>query len=436
MRMCIVGNGPSAKEYAREIDTCDFVVRMNAWPPGMFGKKWDVWASSFSPWSHMQPEAIRYKLFDIMPKNLQTWFIGSPQSKWGYVKYKKGSKTVTFSPPGWKPRAMPCSSIGPDIGRWIKSYINTLGNSRRFGPSTGLQVLGYALTRQPDELVLVGFDATAEGKPGWGDAWNPRFGPAASVGHSFATEKRAIQEWLKTRRFCGRAFPKTRPLWWRLKKYVPMPVVRAVRTSAKNGVSFDIQLQQDAKWTHIGRFSVAADGEVSIFMEEPWRGKHLSADLVFAGTKAIENAAPRLNLKAYVALAHATAQRAFERAGWLGRDRKKGGQRPRRLVKRGGATFIKYMPDPRFWRAAGQRRPKSRNRRREFGRRARGLPWMNATRQHGTPKTVAVPSANFMPGRHRHSAGAPERVSLPGTHARVRAKAAAAQKKKRSRRKR
>jgi len=431
MRMCIVGNGPSAREYRKEIDKCDFVVRLNAFPPGKFGRKWNAWASSFSPWSHMQPEAIRYKLFDLMPKNLQVWVIGSPPAKWGYAQYRAGNKSIKLSPPGWTPMTFSARNVGVEIGRWTGAYIRTVDRSRRFSPSTGFQVLAYALTLQPKELIVVGFDAIAEGQPGWGDAWNPRFGPAASVGHNFPVEKRVMQEWLKTRSFCGRSFRRTKPTWWRLKKHVPMPVVRAVRQETESGFQYDMQLKAANGWPSIGVFSVTPGGEVTIFVRKQFRGRHLSATLVHAGTRAIEADAPKLAITAFIPPDHPSAQRAFERAGWLGRRKKAKGQRPRVLVKRNGKTFIKYTPDSRFWRAAGKRAKKARKKRRPRGYLGRRMWKIRETDARRKKIGVRVVEPRPLPGRTKHKRGVPQRVYAVGHHERIRQKVSRTQRKKR-----
>jgi RimJ/RimL family protein N-acetyltransferase len=423
MRMCIVGNGPSAKEYAREIDTCDFVVRLNSWPPNTMGTKWSAWASSFSPWGHMQAEAIRYKLFDVMPKNLRVWCIGTPQKKWGYVSLGKG--TMRFAPPGWKPKVLPCERIGVDIGRWTGNHIRSLDRSHKFSPSTGFQVLGYALTRRPDELVLVGFDAIAEGKPGWGDSWNWMFGPAASVRHNYPVQKRCIEQWLKTRTFCGKSFPKTRPLWWRLKKHVPPPEYRAIRVPTDKGASFAIEMSDNGgAWVKMGAVSGQSDGAMHITLDEEYRGKHLSAAVLRCGSRAVNGVWPKLLLKGYVDPGNAPARRCFERAGYIAYVRK--GTRPLRIVTRGGKKVIEYIIE----RFGGSSKKKKRRRPRRYARhRTRSInhwPPITRARKRRTPKTTFGRATEVNPSRHSRSA----------KHAETRARAIAAQAKKRKREKR
>lgn len=191
--------------------------------------------------------------------------------------------------------------------------------------------------------------------------------------------------------------------------------------------------ERGEKWPRIGEFRVAASGEVTIVMNEAWRGKHLSADLVHAGTKAIEADAPKLSIAAYVGVKNTKAQRAFERAGWLGRTNKPRGQRPLRTVTRGGKTFIKYLPDPRFWRAAGKRVSKSRGR--NPGRRWHGRGRMHRTpgaQVHAGPKRIAVSVPTQTPGRHQRTAGTPQRVYPAGGH-RSRKQAARSLRRRRGR---
>jgi len=427
MRMCIVGNGPSAVEYAKEIDTCDFVVRMNSWPVGLMGRKWNAWASSFSPWSHMQPEAIRHKLFDAMPKNLRVWVIGKPKSKWGYVKYRKGSPTITFSPPGWKPLSFPYDTIGVKIGRWLSGYLRRKRGGRRAGPSTGFQTLGHALTKQPSELVLVGFDAIAEGKPGWGDSWNPMFGPGASVGHNFANEKKEIQHWLKTREFCGRKFPKTRPLWWRLKKHIPPPVVRATLVSSNGGFIFDIELKRSSKWTKIGVFRAHKDGNVALTLEPQWRGKHLGSWAVRAGSEATTAKLGRVRLTARIKEADAAARRAFERAGYVGRKSKS--NRALVYVTHHGTQYIQYRQDERYFLVSKRReRPRRRHARGSIRARMAQVKRTDTSRRKSGVRVVAPA---YQPGRTQHRGGVPQRVYAPGGHEQRRQRASKAQKQRR-----
>jgi len=427
MRMVIVGNGPSAVEYAKEIDKCDFVVRMNSWPVGLMGRKWNAWASSFSPWSHMQPEAIRHKLFDIMPKNLVAWVIGKPKSKWGYVRYKKGRPKVTFSPQGWKPISLSYETIGLTVGRWLSGYLRRMPGGRRVGPSTGFQTLGHALKKGPNELVLVGFDAIAEGKPGWGDSWNPMFGPGASVGHNFANEKKCIQHWLKTREFCGTKFPKTRPIWWRLKKHTPPPSVRATLLKESGGFIFNIELQRGNKWTRIGVFRAHKDGNVALTLEPQWRGKHLGSWAVRAGSEATTAKLGRLRLTARIKEEDAAARRAFERAGYVGRKSKS--NRALVYVTHHGTRYIHYRQDERYFLVSKRRgRPRRRHARGSIRAKLSQVKKLDANRKKAG---VCVVEPAYQPGRTQRKGGVPQRVYVPGNHGRRRQEASAAQKRRR-----
>ena len=89
----------------------------------------------------------------------------------------------------------PMHFISEDLWEAEKAYLSatTSREHKWAAPTTGFTALDMALRILNPELIkLYGFDATVEGKPGWGDArevikWLPSAG-----GHDMLAEKQAI----------------------------------------------------------------------------------------------------------------------------------------------------------------------------------------------------------------------------------------------------
>jgi len=206
-RWCVVGNGPSAIEHADRIDRCDVVIRCNAFPlDGRAGDRWHVWASYFDATICMC--AVRAGLVSHVPSVL--WFTlpgnRTPAPDWRAVKGFAGPNREVLQVPRetWD----------------LESAKLTAANDRKWvSPTTGFTAVHMALERAPAELVIVGFDATEPGKPGWGE-WSdaqPRW-PGPPKDHDLAAEKELLARWAEERVFCGLPFPKTRPTWLKLKR--------------------------------------------------------------------------------------------------------------------------------------------------------------------------------------------------------------------------
>lgn len=200
MRTVLVGNGPSAPQHAARIDQCDRVIRLGVFPPGIAGNRWDVWASSFTV----------IKCTEAARIGMVPWPADGPQPI-----------DVSGIPAGeiWvladRPERRIAHTEGKKIGVYGKGCRKPLKHILRVEPSEGLVALAIALAEKPEELAIVGFDATTKREPGWGYpegvdvAWAP--------GHDFVHEKLMLTEWLDSGKFLGRFWPATKTrIWWTL----------------------------------------------------------------------------------------------------------------------------------------------------------------------------------------------------------------------------
>jgi len=207
--MCLVGNGHSGLQYTEQIDACDSVVRLGAFPYGVSGKKWDIWFSSWHPNVQKRMRMLKLDTEDARPKEL-----------WGVARCRLSG--ISLAPKGAAVKTIPIALQN--------SLINHLRSKSKLvqqaGITSGLIAIAMALQHKPDELCLVGFDATVPKEPGWGypaPYLVTEFTFADAKGrpyrhpHDLPCEKKIIADWVKTRKFCGIEYPNTHPEWWRLK---------------------------------------------------------------------------------------------------------------------------------------------------------------------------------------------------------------------------
>jgi hypothetical protein len=189
VRLCIVGNGPSASGKAAEIDACDFVVRTTGWwknGPGDCGEK----LSAYAWFGAMDQAAIpdRYAatafehwmtlpLSRCWPPQLTP--DGQPhKGHWANLVEKATLRPIRWVTEFMWQREMACLTLLSKRG------------SPLCPPSTGFTAIDLAIRLyQPRELLLYGFDAIAKERPGWGDN-NPEWqddGP-----HDLGLEKQLI----------------------------------------------------------------------------------------------------------------------------------------------------------------------------------------------------------------------------------------------------
>lgn len=198
MRVCVVGNGPSAIEHAADIDACDFVVRMCGWwrsRPGDSGKRLDAYAWFGTQWQMEIPDPWRTVSF-------QHWFTLPPSRcnppNSGHCGFWQNVVDMAcLRPTFWIPERQWRREAAYLAVESKQDWIET-------PPSTGFTAIDMALHLfAPDELVLYGFDATVASARGWGDN-NPHWSDNGP--HDLLAEKRLLHrlamagEWLGKQR--------------------------------------------------------------------------------------------------------------------------------------------------------------------------------------------------------------------------------------------
>lgn len=191
MRLCIVGNGPSAGGKAAKIDACDFVVRTTGWwksGPADAGRKLDAYA-----WFGAEEQADIPEQYAVHP--FEHWMTLPLLRCWPPHTTPKGD------PHGgqWmnvvaKSTLRPIRWITEDLWQREMAMLTLLSKTHKptVPPSTGFTAVDMAIhLYAPAELVLYGFDATLKDKPGWRDN-NPQWrddGP-----HDLHLEKQLIHK--------------------------------------------------------------------------------------------------------------------------------------------------------------------------------------------------------------------------------------------------
>lgn len=179
MKVCVVGNGPSAEGRGSEIDACEFVVRIKQyWTYGAngTGDKINAWA-----WYGAAVASAN------APMACQHWITQSVDE---YAR-REHAKRDGFA------RLKHIISIQPTGGlRFISGdVVGELSHHLGASPSTGLRAIAMVLAMQPEEIVIAGFDAMDAETDARGDQHRP---PC----HNLRNEKRTLSElengqWLK-----------------------------------------------------------------------------------------------------------------------------------------------------------------------------------------------------------------------------------------------
>lgn len=176
MKLCVVGNGPSAKGHGAEIDACDFVVRLKAWwvhGAEDAGERIDAWA-----WfgdANWAPETV-----SVPVSGCEHWFTQCDKqmskridfdARWGsFIRLSQGE---------------PTQRLTDDLWERVQSYLER-------DPSTGCVAVAMAMELfRPDELLLVGFDSTTADAPNYTCA---RIDWGRTFAHAFDKEKLAFAE--------------------------------------------------------------------------------------------------------------------------------------------------------------------------------------------------------------------------------------------------
>jgi hypothetical protein len=171
--VAVVGNGPSASGRGGEIDACDFVVRCN-W----FWRYFPGWSSG-----------RKLSALCIYPEILSQVLAEAPKGDW----------ELWFSTPNAPKRVpRPARPIGRGAYETLYRRLKSLGRPNRSAsncwPTTGLVALSMALSMEPEQVYLVGFDALTPQQPGWGDngvSFRPR------ISHNYLAEKDLIRVMLE-----------------------------------------------------------------------------------------------------------------------------------------------------------------------------------------------------------------------------------------------
>lgn len=172
MRVCVVGNGPSAEGRGHEIDACDFVVRVKAW-----------WANGAVDAGQRCDAHAHYGWgrWDDRPKlHGEHWFTQTISQ-------------VRQNPEGWDRLAFFVNRATFEAVRFAPDKLWDAA-FKRLGkhPSTGFMTVGMAMEIvKPTAIVLYGFDGTTPDRPNYDDARGPA---DTKCSHDQLAEKRAIAD--------------------------------------------------------------------------------------------------------------------------------------------------------------------------------------------------------------------------------------------------
>lgn len=192
MKVCVVGQGPSAAGCGGEIDACDFVVRLRSyWTAGAEDAGSKISAHAYFGWWGGEE--------DPTGPDCEQWFTHCPQQLINHL-----CDDVTKALHG-KPEPSQCGLALRRLGFFVK----TAGHRRVFvlgddlwhqmrdylgsHPSTGFVAVAMALSRFPRcRLMLRGFDSTMPQRANYWDARQDQ--EHATLAHNMLAEKRALAE--------------------------------------------------------------------------------------------------------------------------------------------------------------------------------------------------------------------------------------------------
>ncbi len=174
MRVCVVGNGPSAEGRGTQIDGCDFVVRIKSfWAHGAknAGNRIDAWAWFGADRDTAQP---------IPVLECEHWFTLCPAQKPSWPMMDELLAAHARESSGWARRYLRDAA-------WAAARIY-LGRSLSTGFATVVMAIDIF---RPAELLLIGFDSTTPDKPNFDNA-RRESGPPGPI--DFENEKRVFME--------------------------------------------------------------------------------------------------------------------------------------------------------------------------------------------------------------------------------------------------
>lgn len=178
MKLCVVGNGPSAEDHGAEIDACDFVVRIKAW------------------WAHGAKDAG--KRCDALAHYGWGKWQERPRPFMGEHWITQPVAQMREHPDGWKRIEFISRIAELRPIRWVTGEMRQAAiKFLKCHPSTGfIAVLMALAARSPDELWLYGFDSTTPQRPFYTDARGTPLSASFlnNPPHDLLAEKRAITQ--------------------------------------------------------------------------------------------------------------------------------------------------------------------------------------------------------------------------------------------------
>lgn len=195
VRVCIVGQGPSAEGKGAEIDACDFVVRIKAfweYGAGDTGRSVDAIAT-YGDWNGWRPMPDW-----VQPK--EYWFTQCPSQVEQHEMTQERGHSLAHHRLSFIVKQADGAAI-----RWLtdkrwKRLCEVVGSH----PSTGFVAVAMAMwILAPAQLLLVGFDSVDPDLPNFWDARHAT--TQSSIAHNMASEKKRLRElvtrwtWLGTR---------------------------------------------------------------------------------------------------------------------------------------------------------------------------------------------------------------------------------------------
>lgn len=180
MIVAIVGNGPTAAGKGREIDRCDFVVRLKAyWAYGALDAGDHVDAVCWYGVDDGCFEMVDFRDVEFWVTQEPRLFRGDCEGVPGSERLEQIVKAAQWNVIRWMPTELFCRS---------DAYI---GRS----PTTGFTAINMALhVLQPREIHLFGFDATTRDGPNSDDARRRIPDEMYTEYHDMLAEKRVIAE--------------------------------------------------------------------------------------------------------------------------------------------------------------------------------------------------------------------------------------------------
>lgn len=187
MRVCIVGQGPSAKGKGAEIDACDFVVRLKCY-----------WRCAARNCGTRLDALVHYgwgPIHEAPAGEYEHWF-SQPVQQVESLEVVDGE--ALSMPKRWQRIKKMSDTAGLRAIRWLPADIwkQLVGYLKRH-PSTGFVAMAMAMRLlAPSELVLYGFDSTGVSDEDMLDAMKTPL-PRSFLDrkpHDYITEKMAIAQ--------------------------------------------------------------------------------------------------------------------------------------------------------------------------------------------------------------------------------------------------